>query len=266
VQESDLPSPLTNSVTATGTSPTGSEVDADDTASVTLTSTPALAVSVTPSTDSAEVGEEITYSYRVTNTGNVTLSDVSATDDTFGSIISGETLAPDAEVTGSTSYTVQESDLPSPLTNSVTATGTSPTGSEVDADDTASVTLTSTPDLTVSVTPSTDSAEVGEEITYSYRVVNSGNVTLSGVSATDDTFGSIISGETLAPDAEVTGSTSYTVQESDLPSPLANTVTATGKPPVGDAESDTASASVGVTQTSGIRIKLSLPVRHPNAQ
>jgi hypothetical protein len=81
-------------------------------------------------------------------------------------------------------------------------------------------------------------------------VRNTGNVTLSDVSATDDTFGSIISGETLAPGAEATGSTSYTVLASDLPGPLANSVTATGTPPAGEDVSATASASVEVTETS----------------
>jgi hypothetical protein len=91
------------------------------------------------------VGDEITYSYRVTNTGNVTLDPV-VVEDAFGSVtLDSSSLAPGEEATGSTSYTVLESDLSSsPLENKVTATGTAPTGSEVDADDTALVEVTDT--------------------------------------------------------------------------------------------------------------------------
>jgi hypothetical protein len=54
----------------------------------------------------------------------------------------------------------------------------------------------------------------------------------------------------LAPDASTSGELSYTVQESDLPGPLANSVTATGTPPAGEDVSASASASVEVTDTS----------------
>jgi hypothetical protein len=179
-------------------------------------------------------------------------TDRCALADAFGSVtLDSTTLAPGAEATGSTSYTVVESDLPGPLANSVTATGTPPLGDDVSATTSAAVTLTSTPAIAVSVTPDVTSAEVGDEITYSYRVTNTGNVTLSDVSASDDSLGAVtLTRTSLAPGAEATGSTSYTVQESDLPGPLTNSVTATGSPPAGDDVSASASASVEVTDTS----------------
>jgi len=100
-------------------------------AAVTVAAVPSLAVSVTPDMPSAEVGEEIRYTYRVTNTGNVTLSGVSAGDDDLGAVtLTGTSLAPDESTSGELNYTVRETDLPGPLTTSVTATGTSPTGDE----------------------------------------------------------------------------------------------------------------------------------------
>jgi hypothetical protein len=91
---------------------------------------------------------------------------------------------------------------------------------------------------------------VGEEITYTYRVTNTGNVTLDPV-VVEDAFGSVtLDNTTLAPNENATGSTSYTVQENDLPT-LDNTVTVTGTPPAGDDVSDTASASVALIRTTG---------------
>jgi uncharacterized repeat protein (TIGR01451 family) len=199
---------------------------------------------------SAEVGEEITYTYRITNTGNVTLDPV-VVEDAFGSVTLDNTpLAPGAEATSSTSYTVLESDLPGPVENKVTATGTPPAGDEVSASTSASVALTSSPAIEVSVTPSTSNAEVGDEITYSYRVTNTGDITLDPV-VVADAFGSVtLSTSSLALGAEATGSTSYTVLESDLPT-LDNTVTVTGTTPAGDEVSDTASASVALIRTTG---------------
>jgi uncharacterized repeat protein (TIGR01451 family) len=218
---------------------------------ITVASLPSLEVSITPDVTNAEVGDTITYSYQVRNAGNVTLDPVVVAD-AFGSVtLSTSSLAPGAEATGSTSYTVQESDLPGPLTNSVTATGTPPVGDDVSASASAAVALSSTPAIAVSVTPSTSSAAVGDEITYSYQVVNTGDVTLSGVSASDDNLGAVtLTSTSLAPGASTSGELSYTVQESDLPGPLANSVTATGTPPAGDDVSATASASVEVTDTS----------------
>jgi uncharacterized repeat protein (TIGR01451 family)/uncharacterized repeat protein (TIGR02543 family) len=148
-------------------------IDSDKTCTATFTlNQPAIAVSVTPDVTSAEVGEEITYSYHVTNTGNVTLDPVVA-GDTFGSVVlDSSSLAPGAEATGSTSYTVFESDLPGPLTNTVVVTGTPGVGSVVTDTASVSVMLTSKPTLAVSITESDGSTTVGEDGSHdSYTVV-----------------------------------------------------------------------------------------------
>jgi uncharacterized repeat protein (TIGR01451 family) len=221
-------------------------------AAITVPAVPSIAVSVTPSRNNAKVGDEITYTYRVTNTGNVALSGVSASDDDLGAVmLTSTSLAPDASTSGELTYTVQESDLPGPLANTVTATGTPPAGEDVSDTASAAVGLTSSPAIAVSITPSTSSAAVGDEITYTYRVTNTGNVTLDPVVASDDPFGSIsLDTSSLAPGAKATGVLSYTVVESDLPGPLTNTVTITGTPPAGDDVSATDSASVVITDTS----------------
>jgi parallel beta-helix repeat protein len=86
---------------------------------------PAIVVAKTASAATAEVGWTITYTYRLTNTGNVGLSGVVAHDDRLGAVpLAGTDLAPAAWTTGTLTYTVASGDLPGPLANTVTVTGT----------------------------------------------------------------------------------------------------------------------------------------------
>jgi hypothetical protein len=86
---------------------------------------PALIVAKTANVATAQVGQTITYTYRVTNTGNVTLTNVSASDDKLGQVpISQTILGPNQSTIGTLSYTVAEADLPGPLINTVAGTGT----------------------------------------------------------------------------------------------------------------------------------------------
>ena len=90
-------------------------------------SNPALTVQKTPNVSEASVGETITYTYRITNTGDIMLAPVSAVDDKLGSITLSKTILQIGEVaTGSKSYVVQSGDLPGPLMNTVTVTVPSP--------------------------------------------------------------------------------------------------------------------------------------------
>jgi uncharacterized repeat protein (TIGR01451 family) len=256
VVESDLPGPLTNSVEVTGTAPVGGHVHAAHGAQVALTSSPAIELSKTPSAVSAEVGDTITYTYRVTNTGDVSLSGITVTDSELGAVtLDAASLAPGASTQGQLTYTVVQSDLPGPLLNTAQAVGSPATGSQVSDSDSASVSLTSHPNIAVSKTASAVSAEVGDTITYTYRVTNTGDISLDNVTAVDDQLGAVTLGATSLSDGQSTGGTlSYTVQESDLPGPLVNGVVATadlaGGPPV----TTTDSASVGLTSTPAIGV------------
>jgi uncharacterized repeat protein (TIGR01451 family) len=91
----------------------------------------------------ASPGETITYTYYVTNTGDLSLSGVIAVDDALGAVTLGaSSLAAGEWTTGVLTYTVIEADLPGPLVNTVVVTGTPPVGAIVTATDTVSVTLT----------------------------------------------------------------------------------------------------------------------------
>ena len=81
-----------------------------------------MAVSKLASVATANVGDPVVYTFRLTNTGTVGLSALTAVDDRLGPVALDATrLAPGAVATGMVTYTVQAGDLPGPLVNTVTA-------------------------------------------------------------------------------------------------------------------------------------------------
>ena len=195
----------------------------------TFVAEPAISVVKTPSATSAVIGDTITYNYGVTNTGDVTLTGVTAVDDLLGAItLDKDTLAPGESTSGSLTHTVVEADLPGPIVNTVDTEGWY-VEQKVTDDDDASVSLTPGPAISVTKTPSTLNAKIGDTITYNYVVTNTGDVTLTGVTAVDDLLGAItLDKDTLAPGESTSGSLTHTVVEADLPGPIFNTVIAEG--------------------------------------
>ncbi|MCC6455904.1 MAG: hypothetical protein IT328_13210 [Caldilineaceae bacterium] len=107
------------------------------------------------------------------------------------------------------------------------------------------------PALIVSKTPSVARARVGETITYTYQITNSGGISFTALSAVDDPLGAIaLDRSSLALGEVATGQRTYTVQASDPPNALVNIVTITGTPLVGDTVVVTAQASVALVNAS----------------
>lgn len=71
------------------------------------------------------MGETITYTYRITNTGDVTFTAISANQNLVGQVdgLAGE-LAPNATRSATVTYVVKSSDLPGPLVATLVVTGT----------------------------------------------------------------------------------------------------------------------------------------------
>ncbi|MFF3443385.1 hypothetical protein [Streptosporangium sp. NPDC002721] len=128
---------IVNTATAFGTSPTGPPVASPpSTATVTVTPNPGLTLSKTaaPRRVSA-AGQRITYSYLVTNTGNVTLTDLGLRDTGRGSGVPAvitcpvTTLAPQASTTCTGIYVVRRADINAGvIVNTATASGRSLSG------------------------------------------------------------------------------------------------------------------------------------------
>ncbi|MFJ5071158.1 LPXTG cell wall anchor domain-containing protein, partial [Kitasatospora sp. NPDC088556] len=248
---------VTNTATATGTPPTGPPVTSPPSStSVPNTPAPALTIvkSASPTTVST-VGQVVDYSFLVTNTGNVTLTNVTVNETAFSGTgtppvitcpAGAASLAPGASVTCTASYTVTQADLNAgSITDTATATGTPPTGPPVTSPpSSATVTATSNPALTiVKSVDATELTAVGQVLHYSFLVTNTGNVTLTNVTVNETAFSGSgtapvvtcpAGAASLAPGASVTCTASYTVTQADLDGgKVANTATATGTPPTG---------------------------------
>lgn len=110
--------------------------------------------------------------------------------------------------------------------------------------------------LTVRKVASVATARVGEIITYTYRITNSGGLTFTALTALDTPLGSVpLEDGSLAPDEFTTGQLVHTVIQDDLPGPLHNSVTVTGTPIVGNAVVESAEATVELVNAAFIFTK-----------
>ena len=147
------------------------------------------------------VGSPVTFTYLVTNTGNVTLNPVTLTDNQLGAVTCPETvLAPGDTETCTAAATAAAG----PHQNTATATGQAvdntggPVGPPATATDTANYFGS---DPAISVVKSVNGQHeptapglfvpVGDPVTFTYLVTNTGNVTLNPVSLNDDVLGAI---------------------------------------------------------------------------
>jgi uncharacterized repeat protein (TIGR01451 family) len=194
------------------------------------------------------LGETLHYSFLVTNTGSVTLAPVTIAETAFtgsgtppvASCPAGaSSLAPEASVTCTATYTVTQADLDAgQVVNTATATGVSPAGQSItSAPSSATVSVVQGPAITIvkSATPSSFAA-AGTTIDYSFLVTNNGNVTLSSVQVTDTDLPGLSAitcpDATLAPAAAETCTASYLTTQADVNAgSVANTATAHGDPP-----------------------------------
>ena len=93
-----------------------------------------LSIGLSADKASASVGANVTFTYLISNTGNVTVDNLVLQDSKLGTITLGvTTLASGENVTAAGIYTVVESDLPGPRVTTATISGTGPAGQAVSA-------------------------------------------------------------------------------------------------------------------------------------
>jgi uncharacterized repeat protein (TIGR01451 family) len=199
-QQAGDPDPITNTVTATGTG-ADSGAEATDTASCTtnITHVPGIAVTKSCPVEAGE-GDTITYSITVSNTGNEALEDVTVMDSVLGDLSDsfGDTLDVGDSETQEFDYTVPE-DGEDPLVNVVAVSG-----SGVDSGTTVTSTATCSTDIlhpaiSIVKTVSEETVAVGDTVTYTYVVKNTGDTTLFDISVDDDVLGHIGDIDVLEP-------------------------------------------------------------------
>jgi uncharacterized repeat protein (TIGR01451 family) len=166
------------------------------------------------------VGQVVTYTYSVTNSGNVTLNGPITVADDRATVTcpSVNTIAPGASITCSATYVVTQADMNNgSVTNHATAQAIFG-GSPVTSNPAQATVNVASIALSKSASPMTYSS-AGEVITYTYTVTNTGHATLNGpVMVNDDKLGTFACGPAadLAPGASVTCARTYVIQPGDL--------------------------------------------------
>ncbi|MEY4371278.1 MAG: hypothetical protein RL219_47, partial [Actinomycetota bacterium] len=248
---------VTNLASVTGTPARGVLPPGEASSVVGVTQRPSLAVnkSVLP-VAYRTAGEVLTFTVVATNTGNVTLSDVTVTDPKVTLSCSPASpvasLAPGASVVCLGSYPVTQTDVDAgSLANTASAAGTSPLGEDI----TDSATLNvpgpaSVPQLSLSKVAAQSSYTVpGDQIEYTLVATNTGNVSLYNVTVTDPLLSGITCSRTLPtgllPGASVTCTGTYTVTQADIDGgSVTNSASASGAPRGGTPVSASASNTV----------------------
>ena len=223
-----------------------------DTATVTAVQTPALSIFKTaePLTYD-QTGQVITYTYSVTNSGNITLYDITVLDDktvvTCPDTSGG--LSPLSDISCTATYTITQEDLNA---GSVTNTAYATDGSTQSDTDSATITAVQTPALAITKTANPLTYDHnGQLITYTFLVTNTGNITLYNITVLDDKTATTCpdTSEGLDPSNEITCTAAYTITQEDL---NVGSVTNTAYATDGSTQSDPDSATVTASQSPAL--------------
>ncbi|MDD3527132.1 MAG: hypothetical protein PHX39_09315, partial [Bacteroidales bacterium] len=206
----------------------------------TIVQEPAMTIAKTLDTDiSAGVmaGDVLTYTVRITNTGNITLHNVVVSDNKIiPASAACASVAPGATCSLTGSYTLTQADIDA---GEIGNTGTGDSDETDPVTKTITTPLLQTPELTVlkSAAESTSTA-IGEEIQYTILVTNTGTVTIDNIVITDANAdaGSIsCNGASLLPGEFFTCTAIHTVDVDDvLAGEVVNIASATGDDPLGN--------------------------------
>ncbi len=250
-------------------------------ASITITKTGALTGLDLP----LEEGDEITYTFVVRNTGNVTLTNVEIRDpliqgeeDPTDALITIATLEPGEanEVTRTATYAMTLTDLNAgEVENTAEVVGTDPFGRMPTDEDDTTTTLTQAPALdlvkTAVISGDQDPTQVGDVITYTFTVTNTGNVSAFDVLLSDPLEGLVFSDtnpanpiDRLDPGAEnaLTFTATYVVDQDDINAGrVRNQANVEGEDPEGETVEDDSGPTPGTDDNTDVDL-----VREPGLE
>ena len=271
---------LVNDATVTAYDPNNATITFSDDDTITLTAIPGvtlekvgdLKLDVIAPDDRVDVGDQIVYTFTVTNIGNVTLSNLNITDPQV-TVLGGplSSLAPgDADSTTFTgTYTLTLDDINSgSFTNSATVTGKDPSDTNVTDSDDDTQTLIASPAIELEKTGSVnrdvvapdDRIDAGDTVTYQFAVTNTGNVTLTNIQVTDMASGVTVNGNPIASldpgetdSTTITGTYTLSQAEIDLGSKI-NTASVTGSDPNETEVTDSDSCTITLEDAPAITL------------
>ena len=266
---------VVNSATAMGQDPSGVDVTdtsdsgnpADDTGAgndetiTTLDPNPEITFVKTSQALGTDLGDTILYTFTVTNTGNVTVTNVTVTDPVLGVAslpVTPSTLGAGESGVATATYIITQADIDTGfVVNTATATGNDPAGNPVDdtsdsgnigddtgADDDPTITsLTPSPNLDLEKsgiavdTNGNGIIDAGDEIEYTFVIFNNGNTTITGITISDPII--TVTGGPIDLDPGQTDSTTFTgvyvITQADVElGEVINQATALGSDPNGN--------------------------------
>jgi hypothetical protein len=234
-------------------------------------------VLVTPNQTMIYSGQIVTYTYRITNTGDVTLANVILVDDHGTPVDSSDDITVCQDTTlaaGATTSYSHSTTLAQATTSTATATGQDPLDNDVSGSDSVTVGVIS-PAIEVAITPHQTTTYSEQVVTYTYRITNAGDTTLTAVVLVDDN-GTPIDGSdditvcqdiTLAAEATANCTRSVTLTQT-----VTNTTTVTGQDPLDNPVTGSDWATVSVISPAldekiyNQVLKASAPSRTPGRQ
>src|ERR1035437_10071398 len=210
-------------------------------------------------------GQMLTFSGSVSNTGNVTLTNIVVVNSQPAAnttVFTRPTLAPGEEVTFNGSYTAPTN---CSVADTLTATATSRCGVGVSSVASATCPILTTPQISVTAACPTTPVTPGSTVTYSGTVSNTGNITLKNVVVVSDRPAAnttVFTAPTLAPGASAAFTGSYTVPANAC-SVIAN-LNATGQDQCTDlVVTSPFTSTCPVTTAPAIAVTLACPATPP---
>ncbi len=245
----------------------GTSKDNDDVTATAIVQAPAMTLvksSLAPV--AAMKGDEVAYIFVVHNTGNVTLRDIKVSDQKVANITPATipSLPVGERITLRGVYVLKQSDIDSGVvTNTATVAAKDPNGSTVsdvsgtteDNDDVTVTTIKKTALVTLvktGVTP--DVSAVGNTISYTFVVRNTGNVTLHNVRVEDARVAGISPAEVLKlePRETVTLTAAYVITQADMDAGVVtNTATVVATTQQGEKITDVSDDNTPDTDVNG---------------
>ncbi len=244
--------------TASVSSQTPDPVGYNNSSSATVTVLcPELSLTKEADREEAALGETITYTITVSNTGDIDFDEVSVEDPLLGisqtfPLSRGETR----ELQGT--YTVTREDLcAGEVENTVRAVAYYGEAGQIEREATETVAITYGASLEVRKEADREEATVGDVIIYTIAVANTGDVTLHGVVVEDDLLGIVGEVEELPPGASETFTATYTVAEGDVcAGVLVDTATARAEDPCGNEVTASATEEIPLVYDASMAVEV----------
>jgi uncharacterized repeat protein (TIGR01451 family) len=203
--------------------------------------------------DPIHVGDTITYHYKITNTGNSRLHDLMLSDD-LANIISlpKDQIDPWESISGQFAVQITQQDLPGPFEKTIVVYATDPYNQRLEASDSLILYgLLDSGQLQLEKICNVEKAAIGQVITYEYSITNVGMTTIVELELTDDHLGKIaLPARVIAPGETISTYAEYEVSQNDMPGPLTNAASITGKNLGGNRTTANTSLTIEIAQST----------------